>query len=210
MTDDPTGPPDIKAIWQDQRLEIPAVAVATLRRNARRLQRRRLRAMIQETVGAIFLIVMSVFYFRNRGLQPGPLDLSDIVLEAGMGLAILFGVFYAWRVVVLFRPRRVPDDAAACLDFHRRELERHRDLVRGLWRWTLAPLLPWAALISVGRWIGPSPPGRSAGLDHLIILASAVFMLETGALVWLWQQHRADRLQDQIDELDTLGREDAR
>ncbi len=35
-------------------------------------------------------------------------------------------------------------------------------------------------------------------------------MLETGALVWLWQQHRADRLQDQIDELDTLGREDAR
>ena len=210
MTDDPTRAPDLKAIWQDQRLEIPAVAVATLRRNAKRLQRRRLRAMIQETLGAIFLIAVATLYFYQRSLQPGGLDLSDVVLEASMGLAILFGVFYAWRVVVLFRPRRVPDDTAACLNFHRRELERHRDLVRGLWRWTLVPLLPWAALISVGRWIGASPPGRSAALDHLIILASAVFMLETGTLIWLWQQHRADRLQDQIDELDALGREDVR
>ena len=210
MSDDPTRPPDLKAIWKEQRLEIPPVAVETLRRNAKRLQRRRLRAMIQETLGAIVLIVLAGLYLYERNLQPGGLDRSDIVLETGMGLAILFAVFYAWRVLVLFRPRRVPDDTAACLDFHRRELEQHRDLVRGLWRWTLVPLLPWAALISVGRWIGPPVAGRAPWLDHLLILVTAVFFLENAALVWLWQQHRADRLQDQIDDLDALGQEDAR
>ncbi len=52
--------------------------------------------------------------------------------------------------------------------------------------------------------------GRAPWLDHLLILVTAVFFLENAALVWLWQQHRADRLQDQIDDLDALGQEDAR
>jgi hypothetical protein len=104
----------------------------------------------------------------------------------------------------------VPDDGAACLDFHRRELERQRNLVRGVWRWALVPLLPIMGLLLIGRWIGPPAINRSQWLDHLSIIAAAVFMLETCVLQWLWCQYRADRLQDQIDELDALGKEQAR
>jgi hypothetical protein len=210
MTDDPIRPPDLKALWKDQRLEIPPVTVETVRRNARRLQRRRLRVMIQETLGASALIVLAGLAIRLRGLQPWALDLSDVAIDAGMGLAILWAVFYAWRVLVLFRPRRVPDDAAACLDFHRRELERQRDIVRGLWRWAIVPLLPVMILLFVGLWLGSPAPGRAPWLHHLPILAAVAFQLESLVLVWLWQQHRADRLQDQIDALDALGKEEAR
>ncbi len=209
MSDDPTRPPDLKAMWQGQRLEIPPVAVETVRRNARRLQRRRLWVLIRETLGVVLLVVMVGVSIRLRNLQPGPRDLSDVVTEVGMGLLVLYMVFYAWRALVLLRPRRVPDDTVACLAFHRRELERQRDLVRKL-RWALVPLFPLEILILAGLWIGPPAPGRAPWLHHLTILASAAFMLETIVLAWLWSLYRADRWQDRIDELDALGKEEAR
>jgi hypothetical protein len=209
MSDDQTRPPDVKAIWKGQRLEIPPVAVETVRRNARRLQRRRLWTVIQGTMASILLVVVAVPYIRVRALQ-GPPELSDALQEAGMGLLILYAIFYGWRVLVLFRPRRVPNDAAACLDFHRLELERHRDTVRGLWRWALIPVLPSMGLLLIGRWIGPPAINRSQWLDHLTILGAAVFMLETCIMHWLWNEHRADRWQDRIDELDAIGKEEAR
>lgn len=209
MTDDPTRPPDIKALWKDQSLDISPLVVAAVRQKAKRLQRRRLWIVIRETVAAIALIALSGLYVRLISLQ-GVLDLSDAMMEAGMALMIVFAVFYGWRVLVLFRPRRLPDDTVACLDFHRRELERQRDLARGVWRWALVPLLPIEGLVLLGRWIGAPAGGRAGWIDHLIILAAAVFMLENCVLVWLWNQHRADRWQDQIDELDALGQEQAR
>ena len=209
MTDDPTRPPDLKAIWKDQRLEIPPVAEATLRRNARRLQRRRVWTLIRETLGVVLLVVMVGFYARIRSLQPGPMDLSEVVTETGMGLLVVYVLFYVCRVFVLFRPRRVPDDAVACLAFHRHELERQRDLARGL-RWAIIPLIPFETLMLVGIWMGQPAPGRAAWLHHLTTLASAVIMLESIVLAWLWHLHRADRWQDQIDALDTLGKEERR
>jgi hypothetical protein len=209
MTDDPTPPPDIKAIWKDQPLEIPPLVVAAVRRKARRLQQRRLWIMIRETVAALVLVAISGLYIRLVSIQ-GVLELYDAMIGAGMGLMILFAVFYGWRILVLFRPRRLPDDTVACLDFHRRELERQRDLVRGAWRWVLVPLVPIWSLLLIGRWIGASAGGHARWLDHLTILASAVFMLENCFLMWLWNQHRADRWQDQIDELDALGQEETR
>jgi hypothetical protein len=209
MSDDRAPPPDLKAIWKGQRLEIPPVTVERVRRNARRLQRRRLGVVIREGLAAVLLVVMAGLYIRLLSLQ-GVLTLSEAVTEAGMALMLLFAVFYGWRILVLFRPRRVPDDTVACLDFHRRELVRQRDLARGLWRWTVVPLIPIVAVIYTGRWIGPPAGGRAQWLDHLVIIAGAVIMLETCVLGWLWNQHRANHWQDQIDELDALGEEETR
>jgi hypothetical protein len=209
MSDDRTPPPDFKALWKGQRLEVPPLAVETIRRKARGLQRRRLWTVIMGLAASLLLVAEAVLYVRVRVLQGRP-DLSDVLQEASMGLFVLYAVFYGWRVLVLFRPRRLPDDSAACLDFHRRELERHRDTVRGLWRWALIPTLPIMAMLFLGRWIGAPPINRAQWIDHLVILATAIFMLETAVLHWLWNQHRADRWQDRIDELDALGREEAR
>jgi len=199
MSDRPTPPLDVKALWKSQPREIAPVALATIRRDAKQLQRRRLRVLIRETLAAIVAIVIYGLYVR---FLPG------LLLKIGSGLAILYLIASIWFIFVLFRPRRVPNDAAACLDFHRRELERQRDITRDKWRWALLPLIPIFAVMIVGRWIGPTPPWRVLWLDHAIIIASSIVLVETLILVWLWNRHRADRWQDQIDELDALGKEE--
>ena len=199
MSDNPTPTRDVRAVWRGQPQEMEPMILETVRRNALRLQRRRLRQMIQETLAAAVVMVGFGLYIW---FLPG------MLIKIGSGLGVLFAGFYIWRWIRLVRPRRVPDDAAACLDFHRRELERQRDTARGMWRWALAPMIPISALFVIGRWIGPTPPWRALWLDRLIIAASSVLILESLALMWLWTRHRADKWQDQIDELDTLGKEE--
>ena len=198
MSDNPIPPFDIKAMWKNQPRAVTPLAPEIIRRNAKRLQRRRLRILIQETVGAIAVVVYFGLYIR---IVPGPL------LKMGMGLTILCLVFYVWCLFVLARPRRVPDGATACLDFHRRELERQRDLCRGVWRWALLPFIPAMALVYAGRWVAVPSIGSHVWIDHLFVIAGVVVSLEGFALVWLWNLHRADKWQDQLDELDGLGKE---
>ena len=198
MSDNLTPPPrDVRAVWRGQPVEMAPMVVETVRRNARRLQRRRLRQMIQETLAATVVMVGFGFYIW---FLPG------ILIKIGSGLGVLFAGVYIWRWIRSVRPRRVPDNAAACLDFHRRELERQRDTARSMWCWALAPMIPISALFAIGRWIGPAPPWRAQWLDRLIIAVSSVLVLESLVLMWLWTQHRADKWQDQIDELDMLGK----
>jgi hypothetical protein len=196
MSDDASRPLDVKAVWQGQPREIEPMVLAQVRTEAVRFQRRRRNVMIREVLAAIFVMVVFGLYIR---FLPGPF------LKAGSALGIVWAVGYIWKWVRVFRPRRVPDDAAACLDFHRREMERQRDGARSIGRWGLAYLLPVMVLFVIGRWLGPTPPWRGQGLDHLIIIVTGVFLIESLALVWLWTQHRADHWQDRIDELDALG-----
>jgi len=198
VSDNPIPPVDIKVMWKNQPRAITRLGPETVRRNAKRLQRRRLRVLIQETFGALALIVVFGLYIR---ILPGPL------LKMGAGLMIVAAVFYVWCLFVLVRPRRVPDGAAACLDFHRRELERQRDLCRGVWRWAILPFVLAGTVVYAGRWVAVPSIGRSAWIDHLIVGGGAVLMLESFVLVWLWNLHRADRWQDQLDELDGLDKE---
>jgi hypothetical protein len=199
MSDNPIPPIDIKAMWKNQPRAITPLAPEIIRRNARRLQRRRLRVLIQETLGVIVLVVFLGLEIR---ILPGP------VLKIGAGLTVLAALFYVWRLFVLIRPQRVPDGAAACLDFHRRELARQRDLCRGMWRWAILPFVVAGAVVYVGRWTALPSIGRSAGIAHLLIIAGAVVMIESFVLIWLWNLHRADKWQDQLDELDALDKEE--
>ena len=198
MSDDPSRPVDMKAVWKGQPREIPPMVLEQVHADAVRNQGRRRRGMITEILAALVVIVVFGLYVR---FLPGAL------LKTASGLAILWAVFYIWRWVRLFGPRRVPDDAVACLDFHRSELEQQRDAARGMWRWTLAPLVPVFILFGVGRWIGPAPPWRAIWLDHLIIVVTSVLLVESLVLMWLWTRRRADVWQDQIDELDILKKE---
>ena len=75
------------------------------------------------------------------------------------------------------------------------------------WRWAVAPVAGIALIILVFRLTGPTTPGRAPWFDHLIMAVSLAFVAESLLLMWLWMLHRADKLQDRIDELDALGRE---
>jgi hypothetical protein len=196
VTDRPSVP-DIKAVWQAQAQEIPPMALEKIRADALKFRRRTRMATIREMTAAIVVIVAFGFYVR---FLPG------ILLKLGSGLGIAWALFYMWNWRRLVTAGRVPDAAAECVDFYRGELERRRDVARGMWRWVLAPLVPIFVLFTIGRWIGPTPPGRTVWVDHLIIAVGTLVMMGALVLMWLWTLHRADKTQDRIDELNALGR----
>jgi hypothetical protein len=189
-------PEDFKALWRNAPEEIAAPDLVAIRKAARRFQRRKALAHAVEYVAAAVVIVILGWYLR---IFDAPL------MRAASGLGILWAVFYAWQRHRLITTRPLPEDAAACLDFHRRELARQRDVVRGAWRWTLAPAAVVMGLMLLSRWIEFQPPGAPPWRLALMIGASVLFVVTNLVLVALWFQHRADKLQDQIDDLDRMG-----
>jgi hypothetical protein len=126
-------------------------------------------------------------------------------MRLASGLGIAWALFYIWQRWRLITTRPVPEDAAACLDFHRSELERQRDVVRGAWRWTLAPAGVVIGLMLLSRWLEVQPPGTPLWRLALMMGVSLVYAATNLTLFALWFRHRADKLQDQIDELDRIG-----
>lgn len=197
MTEDRSPAVDLKAAWRAQPREIEPMVLEKVRADANKAQRRLGRAMAIEFVAAAAVVAVTVWMWP---MTPQPL------IRFANALMMVWVVFYLWRWTRAFGPRRTPDDALACLDFHRAQLARMRGELLRSWRWTTAPVLVMFVLIGIGRWTGPPAGGRPVWLDHLIIPIAGACGLETVAMLWLWMLHRADKLQDRIDELDALGR----
>ena len=194
MTDDPSG--DLKSLWRSQPEEISPMTLADIRRKAGAFQRRKRLVNAVEYLATAIVVVAFALYLRY---------LPGVLIKLASALVIAWAVFYVWQRRRLMSARPLPEDAAACLDFHRGELERQRRAVRGAWRWTLAPLAPVMILFVLGRWFELPVLGRTPWVDHLIIVQTSFFLLESLVLAWLWLDHRADRIGDQIDQLDASG-----
>ena len=201
MTIPPLDPPalDPKALWQGQPQEFAPASLEEIRRRAQRFQRRK---QIGNAIEYAAVVVVIIGYGHLLTVLPG------LFLKLSCGYAIAWGLFYAWQRRRLMSARPVPDGGTASLDFHRAELERQRDVLRGAWRWMLAPLPPLYVLVGLGRWLDFPALGRATWLDHLVILSSSLVFAETLVLMWLWIENRADKLQDMLDDLERLGRPD--
>jgi hypothetical protein len=198
MSDERGPVPDLRAVWKSQPRELGPVALEKVRKDARRSQRRLWRAMAIEFGASAVVVAINLMVLLRDG-EPYQKAVA-VLMDAWI-------VFYLWRWVRAFGPRRLPDDAVACLDFHRSQLERMRGELLRSWRWAVAPVAGIALIILVFRLTGPTTPGRAPWFDHLIMAVSLAFVAESLLLMWLWMLHRADKLQDRIDELDALGRE---
>jgi hypothetical protein len=189
-------PPDIKALWQGAPEEIPPPDLAAVRKAAVRFQRRKALANAIEYLSAAVMAVIFAGFL---------IELDGVFIRLAAGLGILWSLFYVWQRHRLITTRPVPENAAACLDFHRSELMRQREVVRGAWRWTLAPAAVILGLMMFSRWFEMQPPGAPLWRQALMITVSLLYIVENLALFALWFQHRADKLQDQIDDLDRMG-----
>ena len=81
-----------------------------------------------------------------RGRRPLPsLRAAGVVSVA----AVIFIVYHLHRYG---SARVMPAEMGLtnCLQFHRGELERQRDLLRSVWKWYLAPLVPGMTLVCLG------------------------------------------------------------
>ena len=193
MANDP-APDNMKKLWQEQKMETVPMSLDEIRSKARKYQSR-----IGWRNGREYAALALVgAFFAYSMAKPGP-----ALLRVGEGLCIAAGLYVAWQIRRRGAARPVPADLgfATCLAFHRRELERQRDLLRSVWRWYLGPMVPGLAVIMLAGVM--ANPGH---LRHpkLFIASYAAVVALAFFVVGRWNQRAARRLERQIDEIAAL------
>ena len=186
MAHEDTG--DLNKLWQHQPTEEVPMTLEDIRNRARRWQRKVGRRNLLEYAGALFVIVTTSVRLWYE---------TNLVMVTG-GVLLMLGTLYV--VYHLHRwgsARSMPADAALmdCLGFHRAELVRQRDLLRGVWWWYLLPFVPGSALLIIGRAI--ERPDR-----RLLALGVTAAFVVSFTLVGKLNEYGARKLQRAIDALD--------
>ena len=181
-------PDRLQSLWQGQPGESGPMSVDQLRRRSRRLTRIvGLRNLLEYVTGAFLVIALG----RMAWAAPFPLIRAGFVLSVA---AVIFVLYHLYRHG---SARAVPADMGlrSCLQFHRGELERQRDLLRGVWYWYLSPLMPGLILVYLRAILAHPEHAWRAALGL------------AGTLVLYWfigdaNRHAAKRLQARIDALE--------
>jgi hypothetical protein len=159
-----------------------------VRRKARAFEKAILRRNALEYAAGIVVVVFFGWHAWAAG---------ETGVRVGSGL-IVGGMFYvACQLYRRGSVQTLPADSAltTCLDFHRKELERQRDLLRGVWSWYLLPLVP-GLIVFLGGAFQATPDGLWR-VGPVAGFCAALF-LAVGKL----NQNAARALQREIDALD--------
>jgi hypothetical protein len=187
----------VQNLWQNQPQEEFNMSIEDIRLKASKFQgtitMRNARELI---VGAILVVVFGSFAY----LLPSPLGKAAGLLSAA-GVA-----FVMWQ---LLRQARAATIDEVCLitdwaQFHRTQLVRQRDALRGVWLWYLAPLVPGGVL----HWIATSQADLAKGNLIAALATSGLgilgMVLVFGGILWL-NLKAAKGLQAEIDKIDRLN-----
>ena len=181
-------PDDLLRVWQDQPVENTTMPLEEIRRKARQFEKRIRNRNLREYCGAAIAVIAYSYYIFK---------FSDFLVRAGSVLVIAGTLYVVYQLHKRASVKPLPADLAltASLAFHRRELERQRDLVASVWSWYLAPFVPGLLVFTKGV-----APKHGPGF----LFALAFFALGFGA-IWWFNRRAAVRLTRQISELDSLG-----
>jgi hypothetical protein len=184
------GHNDIRRLWRDQPSEEVQMSVREIRARAERLERTvRWRNLREYAAAAIVIPVFAV--------QAWFAETAAVALGCWLvALAALWVVYHLHRRGTARRPAG-EQGATSCLEFHRSEIVRQRDLLRSVWWWYLLPFVPGMLLIIVGRAL-EQPDRLAAALGAAMFLA--VIFVAIGRL----NQRVARKLQRRLEELDAL------
>jgi hypothetical protein len=133
---------DAIEIWQSQHVEPLTMSIEELRSRAMKFESQiRLRNRRETIVAGVMIPIFALFlrWF------PSPLE------RAGSILIIAGILFVIYRMNSMAAPAGVPAGGGleTCVAFHRRELERQRDLLRSIAFWYLGPLVPGLVLFNL-------------------------------------------------------------
>ena len=185
------SPQDMRELWQKQQVETMNIPIEEIQRKAAAFQKRITRRNLREYVACVFVLLAFTWFFA---ITPKP------VPRIAFGLIIAAAIFVAWQLLTRGTAQTVPADlgGADCLQFHRRELERQRNLLRNIWRWYLGPFIPGMALITALSIVS-TPKGK---LWFPIVFAGCevMFFWWTGQI----NKRAARRLDRQIAEIDAM------
>jgi hypothetical protein len=178
----------LQRLWQDQPAQGRAMSVDELRDRSQRLTRIIRRRNLREYAAAAVAIVVFGYMAWKA---PLPMMRAAAVVSVA---AVIFVVYHLHRHSAA---RAMAADMAltSCLAFHRGELERQRDLLRGVWKWYLGPMIPGLILFSLGPVLA-HPEHASRALS---IFAGSLGLF---ALIGEANRYAANRLQARIDALE--------
>jgi hypothetical protein len=188
----PNKPPPInpKELWQSQPEEEMNMTLATIRSKSLKFQTKIRRRNIREYVAAAVSIAAYGAYI---------VYLPNVLQKIGSCLIVLgvFAVIYWLHKGGSSKEVPVDSSAQDCLDFHRQELRRQRDLLLQVGSRYLAPLVPGLAIFFAGTWIESAVDSKGVLFMTLIaVLVAAVF----GGVYWL-NARAAKKLQQELDAL---------
>jgi hypothetical protein len=176
---------DVQRLWREQPSEEVHMSAQEIRGLAEKFERTISRRNRREYAASAFVVVwFSVWaWFAESG-----------VTAVGCWLVVVAAL---WVVLHLYRRGAAQwttgeQEVMSCLEFHRSELVRQRDLLRSVWWWYLLPFVPGLILISVGN-----------SLEGWALLAPG-FAVVTFAGVGLLDQRVARQLQRRVDDLDAV------
>ena len=155
---------------------------------ARQFQKKVRRRNIREYGASAFVVAAFTLYLWL---------LDDPWLRTG-SILIIGGVLYvAYQLHKRGSARRVPAGVNS-LEFHRRELKRQRDALRGIFRWYMLPMFPGIVVFDIAlAMIHPWGPVVWLGLQASIAVAVSVF-------IYKLNQREARKLHREIDQLTEL------
>ena len=172
---------DLTRLWQEQ-ADGGQTAMVDIRLKASTFERRVYRRNLLEYAAAAVVVVAF-----SRILWNGP----GVAARVGAVLILLATTYVVYRLQRYGSTSMMPEELALtnCVEFHRAQLLRQRDLLRSVWRWYLLPFVPGLLLMLMGRAaVDPSRAMRAT-------LISAVVFLGIG---WL-NERAARRLDDEIE-----------
>ncbi len=185
-------PPDdhLKALWQGQDTETPAMTVQAIRALARNYG-----SDIRDRFLMMgILVAVEVLVFGSMAWK-APNDMARLG-----DMLVLFGLaFLVWRSLSKW-PGRLPDTGASVetlIGFHRAQLERHRTSY-GAMILSVAPMFLGLVVILYGFHL--ARPHAGARIFIPFLLLTALWFV----CAWFMQRRQARRLQMQIDEIDAM------
>jgi len=190
-------PNDIRKVWQKQKPEGIRMSVEEIRKKAVRFERKVFwENALNYLVGFAGVALLSLCLIWHS---------LGALVRLGFGLILVALLYMLWHTHRQSPFRRVPPEigTVSCFEFHRRELERRRDLHRTVWRWSLGPAIPGLLVFMAG--VAHMSPWRQAmrGLVVFDLMFGAIVVFAF-AYAWRESQWRALKLQNEIDKLDAL------
>jgi hypothetical protein len=178
---------DPRSLWKSQADDLPGLSLDIVHTRSRMLERRVHLRNIGEYAAALVVVVF---------LLPRIWTAPNSVLAAGAAVLLAGIAYVTYRIHAFGSARTLPSDLAvlSCLEFHRAELERQRQLLRNSWTWYLLPFWPGIVLILVGATID-RPDRWPFALGAALLAVVMAFQIA-------WVNNRsAGTLQEMIDRL---------
>lgn len=181
----------LEQIWQSQPVEGMKMSADVIRLRATKFERKISRRNLNESVGGILAIGGFLYFFVTT---------HDIALRVTWGLFIAGMIWIIISLHLKGTPRTMPSamGSSSCLEFFRSELARQRDLIKNVWPWHLAPLVPGYVALNVAYALAFRKLSGWIRLGLLDVFFVALFIG-----IWKMNQRKASCFQRTIDELST-------